>query len=36
MYAIIEQIVLSGIECIIPLMAFRILMDYTRIFLFKD
>lgn len=36
MYEIIEQIVISGIQCIIPLIGFRMLMDYTRIFLFKD
>lgn len=36
MYEIIERIVISGIECIIPLMAFRVLMDYTRLLLFKD
>lgn len=36
MYQIIEQIVISAIDCILPLVGFRILMDYTRILLFKD
>lgn len=35
MYEIIEQIIISGIQCILPLMGFRILMDYTREFLFN-
>lgn len=36
MYQIIEQIVISGIECILPLVGFRLIFDYTRILLFKD
>lgn len=36
MYEIIEEILISGIKCILPLVGFRILMDYSRIFLFKD
>lgn len=36
MYDIIEQIIISGINCILPLVGFRILMDYTREFLFKN
>ena len=36
MYEIIEQIIISGIQCILPLIGFRILMDYTREFLFKS
>lgn len=35
MYEIIEEILISGIHCIVPLVGFRILMDYTREFLFK-
>lgn len=36
MYEIIEQIVISGIHCIIPLVGFRLIFDYTRVLLFKD
>ncbi len=36
MYQIIEQIVISGISCILPLVGFRIIFDYARILLFKD
>lgn len=36
MCEIVEQILISGIECILPLVGIRILMDYTRILLFKD
>lgn len=36
MYQIIEQIVISAIDCIIPLVGMRIIFDYTRILLFKD
>lgn len=36
MEQIIEQILISGINCIVPLVGIRILMDYTRILLFKD
>lgn len=35
MYQIIEQILISGIQCILPLVGFRLLMDYTREFLFN-
>lgn len=33
---IIESIVISAIQCIPALVGFRILFDYTRIFLFSD
>lgn len=36
MYQIIEQFVMSAIDCIVPLVGFRIIFDYTRILLFKD
>lgn len=36
MYQIIESILISGISCILPLVGFRIVFDYTRILLFKD
>lgn len=36
MYEIIEQIVISGINCILPLVGFRLIFDYTRILLFKE
>lgn len=36
MYEIIEQIVISGINCILPLIGMRLVFDYTRIILFKD
>ena len=36
MYEIIEQIIISGIDCILPLIGFRILMDYTREFIFNS
>lgn len=36
MYEIIEQIVISGIDCILPLVGMRLIFDYTRILLFKD
>lgn len=36
MYAIIEQILISAIQCILPLVGMRIIFDYTRIILFKD
>lgn len=36
MFEIIEQIVISGIECILPLVGFRLIFDYTRILLFKE
>jgi len=35
MYEIIEQILISGIKCILPLIGFRIILDYTRMCLFK-
>lgn len=36
MFQIIEQIVISGIDCILPLVGMRLIFDYTRILLFKD
>lgn len=36
MYEIIEQIVISGIHCILPLVGFRLVFDFTRIILFKE
>lgn len=36
MYEIIEQIIMSGIDCILPLVGMRLIFDYTRILLFKD
>lgn len=36
MFEIIETIVISGINCILPLVGFRLIFDYTRILLFKD
>lgn len=36
MYQIIEQILISGIECILPLVGMRLIFDFTRIILFKD
>ena len=36
MYEIIEQILISGIQCILPLIGMRLIFDYTRIILFKD
>lgn len=36
MYQIIESIVISGIECILPLVGFRLVFDYFRILMFKD
>lgn len=36
MYEIIETIVISGINCILPLVGFRLICDYTRILLFKE
>lgn len=36
MAQIIEQIVISGINCILPLVGMRLIFDYTRILLFKE
>lgn len=36
MLQIIEQIVISGIQCIVPLVGFRLIFDYTRVILFRD
>lgn len=36
MAQIIEQIVISGISCILPLVGMRLIFDYTRILLFKE
>lgn len=36
MYEIIEQILISSIQCILPLVGMRLIFDYTRITLFKD
>lgn len=36
MYEIIETIVISGINCILPLVGFRIIFDYTRQILFEQ
>lgn len=36
MYQVIEQIVLSAIDLILPLVGMRLIFDYTRILLFKD
>lgn len=36
MAQIIETIVISGINCILPLVGMRLIFDYTRILLFKD
>lgn len=36
MYEIIESILISGINCILPLVGFRLVFDFTRILLFKD
>ncbi len=36
MYEIIEQIIISAIDCILPLVGMRLIFDYTRILLFKD
>lgn len=37
MYEVIEQILISGINCILPLVGMRLIFDYTRDLLFyKD
>lgn len=36
MLQIIEEILISGIQCILPLVGMRLIFDYTRILLFKD
>lgn len=36
MYEIIEQILISGINCILPLVGMRLIFDMTRIFLFNN
>lgn len=36
MYEIIEQILISGIQCILPLVGMRLIFDYTRMLLFKE
>lgn len=36
MFEIIELILISGIKCILPLVGFRIILDFTRMCLFKE
>lgn len=36
MYDIIQNILISGIQCILPLIGMRLIFDYARITLFKD